>query len=220
MYPTFLCGREYWILRTIQSPIPDTMMNKAQIVANCRFLEDKIVEQASTIKSMEEKLDSIQRVVYQLLGGLFNQDSQDGTLSRHLNTLFNQTISQADEEDTSKWTIWPTTRQGDENADRIAALEAHIHEMKNDTDSVSTHSSMPDLIAVNESESDDELPDFVEAIFASYSDSDNDSDSSMPDLVDVEEETIEVEEDRDNRINMLLRSQELGWGAKHFIGWF
>lgn len=134
MYPTFLCGREYWILRTIQSPIPDTMMNNAQIVANCRFLEDKIAEQEATIKAMEEKLDGVQRVVYQLLGGLFNQSSQEGILSNHLNTLFNS--DNYIEENTSKWASWPTTRQGDENAERIAELEAQIQALKNDTDSV------------------------------------------------------------------------------------
>ena len=213
MYPTFLCGREYWILRTIQSPIPDTMMNNAQIVANCRFLENKVEEQAATIKSMEEKLEGIQRVVYQLLGGLFNHDNQHGILSSHLNMLFKNDI-QAYDEDTSKWGIWPTTRQGDENADRIAALEAQIQDLKNDTDSVSTHSSMPGLIAVNESESDDEtssMPDLVEA----SSESDSDSDNELPELVDVEETS-----EQDDRTNLLLRSQELGWGAKHFIGWF
>lgn len=225
LYPTFLCGREYWILRTIQSPIPDTMMNNAQIVANCRFLENKVEEQAATIKAMEEKLDGVQRVVYQLLGGLFNQDSQGGTLSNHLNMLF-KNDNQAEEEDISKWTIWPTTRQGDENADRIAALEAQIKDLKNDTDSVSTHSSMPGLIALNESESDDEtssMPDLVEAS------SDSESDSELPELVDVEDDEEETrlqqetrlrQEEQDDRVKLLLRSQELGWGGKHFLGWF
>jgi hypothetical protein len=187
---------------------------------------------------MEEKLDGLQRVVYQLLGGLFNQDSQDGTLGRHLNTLF-KNDNQDDEEDTSKWTSWPTTRQGDENADRIAALEAQILALKNDTDSVSTHSSMPGLIALNESESDDEtssMPDLVEAS--------SDSDNELPELVDVEddeeetrlqqetrlrqeetrlrqEETrLQKQEEQDDRVKLLLRSQELGWGGKHFLGWF
>ena len=229
LYPTFLCGREYWILRTIQSPIPDTMMNNAQIVANCRFLENKVEEQAATIKAMEEKLDGVQRVVYQLLGGLFNHDSQGGTLSNHLNMLFkndNDIPESEDEEDTSKWTSWPTTRQGDENADRIAALEAQIQDLKNVTDSVSTHSSMPGLIAVNESESDDEtssMPDLVEAS------SESDSDNELPELVDVEdgeeetrqqEETRLRQEEQDDRVKLLLRSQELGWGGKHFLGWF
>ena len=227
MYPAFLCGSEYWILRTVQSPIPDTMMNNAQIVANCRFLENKVEEQGATIKAMEEKLEGMQRVVYQLLGGLFNQDNQHGILSSHLNMLFKNDI-QAYDEDTSKWGICPTTRQGDENADRIAALEAQVQAMtnfsieepmflsydadekqdeellirkniKNDDDSVSTHSSMPDLVEASESDSD----------------SDNDS---MPELVDVEDEEEQLKQQEEARINW-LRSQELRW-EKQLFRWF
>lgn len=166
IYPSFLAGYEYWILRTIQTPIPGTMMNTAQIVANCRFLENKVEEQASIIKVMESKLEGLQNVVYQLLGGLFNHDSQAGALNHHLSMMLNNKEQVNDTINTSKWTIWPTTRQGDENAERIAILEEEIRAMTNlnideeifpsqDTDTISTHSSMPYLVE----DSDESMPE-------------------------------------------------------------
>jgi hypothetical protein len=181
----------YWLLLPAKNPIQQTMMNNSQIVENSRFLEAKLVEQAATIKAMEEKLEGLQKVVYQLLGGLFNQGSQNSILSNHLNTLFNTNDRRANEENTSKWAIWPTTRQGDENADRIAALEAQVQamtffnieepmfhsydvdsdekqdeelllrkNMNQDNESVSTHSSMPDLIGDSDSDDDNSsMPD-------------------------------------------------------------
>jgi len=255
MYPAFLCGSEYWILRTVQSPIPDTMMNNAQIVANCRFLENKVDEQAATIKAMEEKLEGMQRVVYQLLGGLFNHSSQGGTLSNHLNTLFENNIgipATEEEKNTSKWGIWPTTRQGDENADRIAALESQVQSMTNfnteepmflsydavadetqdeellmsknmkiDDDSVSTHSSMPELVDASSDSDNDSMPELVDASSDSDSDSDSDNDSnSMPELMEIDDDEDEaLKQQEEARINW-LRSQELKLGGNNFFGWF
>lgn len=97
------------------------MMNIHQIVDNCRYLEGKV-------KELEDKLEGTQLAVYQLLVGLFNEETQNNQLRRELNTLFsdeNRYKYQA-KHDTSRWSVFPTTRQGDECEARINALEEQI----------------------------------------------------------------------------------------------
>jgi hypothetical protein len=170
-YPSGI--REYWLLLKAKNPIQDTLMNNAQIVENCRFLEKKVNEQEEKINNqeekiqkLEEKLQDVHDVVYQLVGGLFNPRTQRGMLKKYLHVLFPNEEDFKNTGDEVITNIWPTTRQGDECETRIAALEAQIKEMTNsefydnedqdeqlqlrkqtrDNHSVSTHSSMPDLI--------------------------------------------------------------------------
>ena len=121
-YP-FENSHKYWLLLPAKNPIPETMMNTAQIVENCRLLEKKVEDQDAKIKELERKLEGVHTVVYQLLGGLFNQREQGMVLDNHLSYLFPGEIN-TKEKNTSKWDIWPTTRQGDENERRIERLEA------------------------------------------------------------------------------------------------
>ena len=120
---------EYWICSKNNKPVQNTFMNIHQVVENCRHLEKLVQEQAKTIEQQEktieqlsEKIDGVHDVVYQLLGGLFNQGTQKGILRDHFSNLsFNSVDLKG--ENTSKWTMWPTTRQGDDCEQRIAALE-------------------------------------------------------------------------------------------------
>jgi hypothetical protein len=203
--------QEYWILLKATNPIQDTMMNNAQIVENCRFLEKKIKDQDETIKDqdetikdMQEEIKSINKVVYDLIGGLFCQDTQRATQNSHLKHLFPQ-VSFRPDKDTNKWKNYPTTRQGDECESRIDALEAIIKEITNfdsgeeifqkeynnslndylnsqENHTVSTHSSMPGLVDNDQDtvSTHSSMPGLVE---------DNDQDtvsthSSMPGLVE------------------------------------
>ena len=47
------CKNEYWILLKAKNPIPETRMNNAQIVENCRYLENKVEIQEETIKYLQ-----------------------------------------------------------------------------------------------------------------------------------------------------------------------
>lgn len=136
---------EFWTLSKANKPIQGTMMNTAQIVQNCRYLENKVEqqatrleqqatqleEQAADIRALNEKLNGVHTVVYQLLGGLFCQKSQAQIMSEHMDFLYpddssTSSRSRFGETDDSKWTIWPTTRQGDDCERRIADLEADL----------------------------------------------------------------------------------------------
>jgi hypothetical protein len=141
---------EYWICLKNNNPVKRTLMNIHQVVENGRHLErlvleqaKKIEEQSEMINQLSEKLYGVHNVVYQLLGGLFNQRTQTCSLKQHLKFMFPKNYQQEQQEqeeqeqeeqeqeeqeqeeqdDTSKWSIWPTTRQGDDCENRIAVLE-------------------------------------------------------------------------------------------------
>jgi len=197
-YRLHITYNEYWICLKNKNPVKRTMMNVHQIVENGRYLENLVEEQKNKIQELEEKIDNMDSVIRQFIGGLFCQKTQEGILELHCQVLDGEGSSPKPlPENTSKWTSWPTTRQGDECEKRIENLE-HIvqnifnprrdariapmfdceeqdsyllmrkHENSNmdcDNCSVSTHSSMPDLIEIEDD--------------ASVS-----SHSSIPDLID------------------------------------
>ena len=147
---------EFWTLSKANKPIQGTMMNTSQIVANCRYLENKVEEQtakleqqaiqleeqAADIRALNEKLSGVHTVVYQLLGGLFCQKSQSQVMSDHIDNLYPDSSSSSrrrfGEPDDSKWDIWPTTRQGDDCERRIADLE---HDLNAAINAINDHSS-------------------------------------------------------------------------------
>jgi hypothetical protein len=138
-YPSYITT-EYWLLFPAKKPIQQTMMNTSQIVENGRHLENLIAEQAKKIEEQESRIEKLvqmceatQTVVYQLLGGLFNQESQNQILQDNLSILFSEerVRSRFEEPDDSVWKHWPTTRQGDHSERRIEALEQTVREMLN-----------------------------------------------------------------------------------------
>jgi hypothetical protein len=92
-------------------------MNNPQIVENCRFLERKVTE-------LSDQLEGARNVIYQLIGGLFNQETQSGIIDMHNDSLFPE-CEQKFKYD-MKESIWPTTRQGDELERRVADLEKKL----------------------------------------------------------------------------------------------
>jgi uncharacterized lipoprotein YmbA len=103
------------------------MMNIHQVVENARYLEKTIEEQASTIKKLEAKLESVDYHVYTLLGGIYNQQTQSGTLDLNCDILFSEKQNRY-ENDTSIWTYWRLlSRQGDSNEERIEKLEQQLN---------------------------------------------------------------------------------------------
>jgi hypothetical protein len=134
VYPS--CDRGYWILLLAKKPIQSTLMNRHQIVDNCRFLETKVDEQTKQIADLKTQLENTTSIVRQLLGGLYCQSTQLSPLKDHLAVLSGEKIDESEISYTdrlkfieelklkNKWSIWPTTRQGDSNEARIEAMEA------------------------------------------------------------------------------------------------
>jgi hypothetical protein len=114
---------EYWILLKAKNPVKKTMMNKHQIVDNCRFLEEKIEEQTKTLEKQEKKIKELQKtahglyqIVYQLIPMSFDGNGQDFCLR----VLDGEFYKEKEEEE------------------------------YRDDDTISTHSSMPELVDITD----------------------------------------------------------------------
>lgn len=123
--------REYWLCLKNKNPVQRTMMNIHQVVENGRHLEKIIEEQAKKIEDLEDKMDRTNAVIYQLLSGLFCYKEQKGSLQTHIEILQGKK-PQYQLQDTSKWTTYPTTRQGDDCERRLARLEENLKNLEND----------------------------------------------------------------------------------------
>ena len=181
----------YWILLRNRNPIQDTMMNNAQIVESCRLLEKQVQEQAETIRKLEEKMEGVYHVTYQLVGGLFNQKTQTDAIDLILNALCPGTSKE--KEITDDINMWPTTRQGDMHELRIEALEKELFDL---VDVVNDHAAKGTMLSnaihqknVFVSDCDDETQDGAlqtkkhQNAMTKCSDT-NSTHSSMPDLID------------------------------------
>jgi uncharacterized coiled-coil protein SlyX len=100
--------------------IPETVRAKKSVKV--------VVDQLERIEKIEEKLEGVHLVVAQLVGGLYCQKEQCGLVDIHLSNLFPNSKEAIISENTSKWTIWPTTRQGDECERRLEALEKQLEQ--------------------------------------------------------------------------------------------
>jgi hypothetical protein len=83
----------------------------------------KHIELQAKINILEEKLALAQESIYQLLGGLFNHDTQKNVLNAYAEILY---TGKADYDGELEDNQFPTTRQGDENERRIQQLEENI----------------------------------------------------------------------------------------------
>jgi hypothetical protein len=100
--------------------------------------EDEVEEfpkPPTKIDSLEKKLEGVENVVYQLLGGLFNQETQSSILDSHLCCLRgNEHSGKINKDATSgeinEETIWPTTRQGDRNEEEIRILKQQVSKLE------------------------------------------------------------------------------------------
>ena len=73
----------YWILLHNKNPIQDTLMNNAQIVENCRYLEEKIQKQDQTIHDLQDKVNNLQFVINELLAHLYNREPSSEEENEH-----------------------------------------------------------------------------------------------------------------------------------------
>jgi hypothetical protein len=200
-YKLQISRNEYWICLKNKNPVQYTMMNIHQVVENSRHLENLVEEQKNKIQKLERKIDNMDSVIKQLVGGLFCQSTQERSLDTHLGVLDGEDFSSKTlPENTHNWDSWPTTRQGDDCEKRIVDLERYMRDvtrdicrlkypgqtsissnfdyeeqdsyllmrkfennskLDDDNDSISTHSSMPDLVDDNSS-AHSSMPDLEE----------------------------------------------------------
>jgi len=160
--------------------------------AKIEVLEEKvenqakiIQEQADKLECMEEQMKSIRSVVYQLLGGLYNGETQKASCDDYVSVLFNDKDPlESTSQDTSKWGHYPTTLQGDENSERIEVLEKLVTCLLNDIHKTSDEQQEEDSLACSEDDNTySSMPSLVSV---------SDSEDSMPSLVSVSDNEDEV----------------------------
>lgn len=148
----YLNGLEkgYWIVLPNKAPVPFTMMNNAQIVDNCRYLEkqveaqlhllkeqsEQLKEQSQTINLLNKKMIGFHSALFQIIGGIYSEETQLDFMNR----LWGQVEEGRDKfeisydygtESMCKWGFWPTTRQGDHLESKVEELERNIKLMRN-----------------------------------------------------------------------------------------
>jgi hypothetical protein len=90
-------------------------------------------ENAELRKIVKEHADEIERckgVVYQLVGGLFNQKTQKGSMDSLLNVLDRTSNEPEEYDEEGNESIWPTTRQGDNHENRMRKMEETIQKLE------------------------------------------------------------------------------------------
>ena len=90
----------------------------------------------ATVEEEKEKTERMQQAFYQLLGGMYNHQTQDKTLMYDVNYLYGKKQTEDGAYETEEDMVirrgehnFPTTRQGDENAIRIDLLENMVNEL-------------------------------------------------------------------------------------------
>jgi hypothetical protein len=175
-------SEKYWILL---SPKPKTITREK-------------------IAKLEEQVQNLRHVIYQLVSGLYCPITQTKTLNTYIDLLYPefQSIEDIPLRDTSRWRSRPTTQQSDDCERRIAALEERVNTLSinyinNDTnydetyenESVSTHSSMPSLVSASSSDDNGELesdPTRMPTIISEDESDDSNSHSTLTWLEDVD----------------------------------
>ena len=87
-------------------------------------IEEKKPE--TKIDVLEKKINGVEGVVYQLLGGLFNQETQINVLDSHLEYLKGNIYTGK----IAEQSIFPTTRQGDQHEEEIRLLKQQVSRLE------------------------------------------------------------------------------------------
>ena len=82
------------------------------------------------IETHDDDLKRLRGVLYQLIGGIFNQKTQRYVMSSYIDDLVGTSSSEQEAEAETEETQWPTTRQGDNNEERIRKLEETIQKLE------------------------------------------------------------------------------------------
>jgi hypothetical protein len=199
-YKLQISPNEYWICLKNKNPVQYTMMNIHQVVENSRHLENLVEEQKNKIQELEKKMDNMNEVIRQFVGGLYCQRTQQGILENFLRVLDGEGFSSKPlPEDTHNWSQWPTTRQGDDCEKRISELEVYMRDVTRDICQFKNprHASIAPIFDCEEQDSYLLMRKYENSTMDCDNDCDNYSistTSSMPDLMEIHSV------DSDNRI--------------------
>jgi len=109
-------------------------------MSSVESIQKENAELRQMVENNANELEKCKSVIFQLIGGLFNQKTQKWIGNSHTNVLMGKKYDpEADEpkadepeadEEYDNSSIWPTTRQGDEHEERIRKLEETIKQLE------------------------------------------------------------------------------------------
>lgn len=114
-------------------------MNIQVNLENGNHFEVRIISQEEEIKNLKNKLSELTEtingmhdVIHQLVGGLYCQKTQSEIIYQHLNCLGFEDYAKNINKDknTHPFDYYPTTRQGDDNSERIRIIEQKLESLK------------------------------------------------------------------------------------------
>ena len=129
-----MCATAYAFILDVEAKL-DARREKAEKEAQAQQQDAEDLAELKKVVAQEKKQQcNIQKIVYQLLGGLFNQEKQTRILNNHINVLFDNNTS-----DTTMIgeNIFPTTRQGDENEACILSVSKTLQKQQDQLDRMS-----------------------------------------------------------------------------------
>ncbi len=112
---------------TYRSHIPT---NKQQKMSSIESIQKENAELRKIVKEHADEIERCKGVVYQLVGGLFNQKTQKGSMDSLLNVLDRTSNEPEEYDEEGNESIWPTTRQGDNHENRMRKMEETIQKLE------------------------------------------------------------------------------------------
>lgn len=99
-------------------------------MSSIESIQKENAELRKIIESHAEEIERCKGVIYQLVGGLFNQKTQKWIGKSHVNVLLGKKYEPEENEEEYAESIWPTTRQGDEHEERIRKMEETMRKLE------------------------------------------------------------------------------------------
>jgi hypothetical protein len=196
-YRLYISDTSYWMLLKTKTPVKATNMNIHQVVDNCRYLEGIVEQQQKQIEEMSTLIKCLQGEVYQLIGGLYNQSTQNDMIKFHIAHLYNdkeEADKYAETTNSSKWNIWPTTRQGDYLEKQVEKIMTKLNISDCDSDSDNDSYDSDDISCVYKRKMEEHANNLLgqKRSYESDSDSDNDNNSNSNSNSDSSNESERV----------------------------
>lgn len=98
-------------------------------MSSIELIQKENAELRKIVERHADEINQFKSVLYQLIGGLFNQKTQKNVMNAYIDELYaKDDEEELDEEKVES--IWPTTRQGDNNEERISKMEETIQKLE------------------------------------------------------------------------------------------
>ena len=104
-------------------------------MSSVESIQKENAELRQMVENNANELEKCKSVIFQLIGGLFNQKTQKWIGNSHTNVLLGkkyepEAYEPEAHEEYDNSSIWPTTRQGDEHEERIDEHEERIRKLE------------------------------------------------------------------------------------------